>query len=547
MKTLALIGLIALSACGGSSANNSPDAHMADGGGHLADASVPCALSIMLTPSSPIAPMTIRAHAIITGSIGFPVINWQVTGPNGSVATSTNGDIDTTFDATVVGSYSVTLQVTASNFCRPVTDILNVSAANANTAMVRLRLTPPAGASLPPQADQTVLVVGGGDFPLPASIVLAPGSALAGHLTAPGGPLAAYLRLDTDRPAFAELFADATGAYSGFLPVRSYSVLAVPLAADVAPKLLSATFNQLASGLTLDAGDALSGVVHDAGGLPLAGARVAVATGALPSLLTETAADGTFSSHVRAASGPLSLTVLPASGALHLELAAAAGVSVAAGSSLTASLPDVTTASFTPLAVRSNGGALPGAIVTFVDARGLPAGSVVVDGTSHPATAAVRASFIADASGALPAIALPTGSYHVIVDPGATAGQTLGRFDLDMAAPPPTLASAAPAATQVVVRHGNQPVSGAQVFAVADGALGVGAGVTVAALTDASGAATLGLAPGASYTLVVDAGAQPFALGRGATTSVTVVAAAPPVVAPRPSAKGCAPASTTRV
>src|SRR5262249_5116479 len=41
---------------------------------------------------------------------------------------------------------------------------------------------------------------------------------------------------------------------------------------------------------------------------------------------------------------------------------------------------------------------------------------------------------------------------------------------------------------------------------------------TVAETTDASGTATLGLAPGASYTLVVDAGVQPLALGRGATT-----------------------------
>jgi hypothetical protein len=185
---------------------------------------------------------------------------------------------------------------------------------------------------------------------------------------------------------------------------------------------------------------------------------------------------------------------------------------------LIATLPDVATASFTPLAVRSNGAALAGAVVTFVDAGGLPAGSVDVDGTGHAAAAAVRASFVADASGALPTIALPLGSYHVVVDPGATAGQTLGRLDVDLAAAPPTLAAAAPVPTPVVVRHGTQPVAGAQVFAIADGADGVGAGVTVAATTDAGGTATLGLAPGCSYALLVDAGARPLALGRGATT-----------------------------
>lgn len=516
MRTLTL-GLVALAACGGSSFGG-PDAR--PDGGFSADAGPSCRLSIMLTPSSPVAPVMIRAQATITGAVGFPVISWQVTGPpNGAtIPISSNGDLETTFTAGVAGPYDVTLSVSAGNFCAATTTHVNVAAPNANTAMVRLRLTPPAGASMPPQADQTVLVVGGGDSALPASLVLSPGSSLSGRLSGPGGPLAAYLRLDADRPAIAELFADANGAYSGFLTMRSYNVLAVPLTPDVAPKVFAATFNQLASGLTLDAGDAVSGVVLDAGGLGLTGTLVAIAAGTLPASLTETGSDGTFAAHVRAASGPLSLTVLPASGALHLEIGAAAGVNVTAGSSITATLPDVPTATFIPLAVRSNGAALPGAIVTFVDAGGLPGGSVAVDGTSHPATAAVRASYVADASGALPSITLPTGTYHVVVDPGATPGQTLGRFDVDLAAPPATLAAAAPVATQVIVRNGTLPVASAQVFAIAAGAEGVGAGVTVAAVTDASGTATLGLAPGCSYGLLVEPGpAQPIALGRGTT------------------------------
>ena len=523
MRLLPLLGIAALAACGGS-ASAFPDA-MIDGGGFLTDAGRPdaapaCSVAVMLTPSSPVAPVVIRAEAILNGVGGFPNFDWQVRGPNGEVQTASNGDVDTTFEANVAGPYDVTLTVTAPGpFCAPATTHINVSAPNAQAAAYRLRLTPPANALLPPQTDRTVFVVGGSDFSLPGALVLSAGMQLNGHLTGPSGPLAAYLRLDADRPAFAELFADANGTYSGFLPVRTYSVLVVPLLADVAPKVLVATFNQLVSGLALDAGDALSGVVQDAGGGPLPGARIAIATGALPALLTDTASDGSFAAQVRAASGPLSLTVVPATGALRLELAAAANVNVSAGSSLTVTLPEVPAASFTPLAVRSNGTALPGAIVTFVDAGGLPAGSVAVDGTGHPAAAAVRASFVADASGELPPITLPSGSYHVVVDPGATLGQTLGRFDVDLAASPATLAAAAPAPTQVIVRHAGQPVVGAQVFAIADGVEGVGAGVAVAAVTDSTGTATLGLAPGASYAVLVDAGAaQPLALGRAVTT-----------------------------
>src|SRR5262249_9715455 len=82
-----------------------------------------------------------------------------------------------------------------------------------------------------------------------------------------------------------------------------------------------------------------------------------------------------------------------------------------------------------------------------------------------------------------------------------------------------SLASGAPAPTKVVVRYLGQPVANAQVFAIAGGVGGVGAGVTVAATTDATGTATLGLAPGCPYAILVDAGAgQPFTRGRGTTT-----------------------------
>ena len=512
-RSILCLSLVACSGANSSSVDGgpAPDARPSQDANTVHDAPG-CAVQVALTPTDATAPSTIRGVASLVGSTGFVNFSWHVAGPTGNVATTPATGTDVTFRAETPGSYVAEVTATGLSFCATGLAQLDVHVKDARTAMYRLRFTPTDGA--PVQLDQTVEVLGGTDYRLPGTRALALGTHVAGRITGPAGGMSAYLRLDTDRPALAELFADATGAFAGYLPTQSYNVLVVPAGTSVAPARFLASPLDLGRGLVLDAGDPVTGVVRGGDGQALSGARVAIGVATLPPLLAETAADGSFAAHLRADKGPLTVTVLPASGAVRLELGGAAGVFLRAGAMLTVSLPDLPTATFTPRAVRSDGGTLPGAVVTFVDDGTLPAGTLAVDGTPHAAATFARAAFVADETGLLPPITLPVGRYHVVVDPAGATGQTPGTTDIDLAAPPATLAAAAPVPTTISVG-----VEGAQVFAIASGLYAVGAGVTVSGTTGAGGTVALPLAPGLPYQVLVEPpDGVAMARARGATT-----------------------------
>jgi hypothetical protein len=496
---------------------------------HLPDAAPPrCQVRVSIDPPDPVAPATLDAIGVATGAPGPVSMTWSVTGPGGPVVFTRLGELRVSFEATVAGPYVAGGSATSFGvFCEVIPTTVNVIAAGAGADEVQLRYVPRPGTA-PPQLDpQTVLLRGGADATLPAARVLDRGSAVSGAVSGPGGAAPSYLRLAGAAGAI-ELFTDGAGRFQGSVTARPHDVLVIPyddaLPPARFPDVLPAA---LGAGLVLDAGDALSGIVRAANGDPVAGARVALWTGALPPVVATTGGDGRFAARVRAAAGALSLLVVPPAPHGRLE---AGGVSVAPGSELDIWLAERSLVQ-RALAVRAaNGDPLPGARVTLVGAPA-PGGSVRA-GTDVPVAASSHLRVVATAGETGIALDLPVETLTAIVAPPAGAPDAVGIVTL----PPDAtvVATAAPASAEVVVRDASSaPVASARVVAVARGVRGVAGGTAASARSDAAGVARLGgLIPGMPYDLTVDppadqhlARARGALVGGGAAPTVTLPAA----------------------
>jgi hypothetical protein len=526
MRSTAL--LLALAACGGTTANPLPDGGPRPDAPGGADAMPACAVRFATAPASPVAPLTMTATATVDGGIGFISIAWQVTAPDGAALTVTDLDSSgllVTFPAMTPGAYMVAATVErGARACAVFPELVNVTAQSAGVLHVRLRYLPQPGQGAPPQVGRDILQVPGGvaDYYLPAEHTLDMGTAAQGTVSGPGGVgLAADLHLTLGSGDGFDLFADPVGRFATTVPPEVVMVRVAPYG-DVAAQDFAAP---LAASYQLDAGDAVTGTVSTSGGAPVSGARVAAATATLPALVATTGADGRFATHVRLAAGNLSsFTVVTPSGAPTLALPAP--VALTAGADLDVRLPDLPTAPFAGRAVDAAGAPLPGAEVTLVATGALPGGALAIGGQPPVALAAgVRVTATAGEGGVLPPLDLPMVAWQAIVDPGGAAGQTLGVTTVEAGSPGADLAAAAPAATRVsVTDSAGHAVAGAHVVAVTAGIHGIGAGRAVSASADADGVVTLPLAPGAAYTLVVDA---PPTYARARASAIGGIAPAP--------------------
>ena len=500
----AVAWLLLLGACGAQDSGYPPD-----GGGmtvdarpSASDAAPICQVRMSVTPADPVAPVTLEATAVLSGASGFINLTWSVSGPEGPVTVRPQdvGGLRVSFMATVAGPYLVGGSATdGGRFCQVIPATVNVIAVGAGVDEVQLRYVPRSGTA-PAQLDpQVILLRGGSDFALPAPRVIDRGTSVSGTVTGPSGAVPAYLRLDGEA-GFLELFTDASGRYQGSVTTRAHDVLVVPYDDALPPAIFAdASPTRLSGGFSLDAGDAVSGVVR-AGTTPIASARVALSTGGLPPVVVETDATGRFDARVRAAAGPLSLLVVPPPP--HARLQLAAGPMVAAGAELAIQLAEPALVPRTLVARDSTGSPLPGARVTFAGAAA-PGGSVRLgDGTPLPATSQFRQVVVAGENGALPPVELPDG-VTVLVAPPAGSSEVLGVAPLGPGDP----GSAAAASTSVVVRGPElSAIAGARVVAVALGLHGVGRGQTVSGKTGQFGGIDLaGLVPGMRYQVTVDA------------------------------------------
>lgn len=513
---VAPLALALAAGCGGDPAGD--DGAHADA--NTGDASPGCGVNVTFSPEPAFAgegSIVVATSTVQSRPPGVLSYQWSIVHDGAQVQpTPVDPDgIAVQFEARTAGIYDVQLWIGGG--CEPFFGQLNVQQPGANTRAVRLRFVPPPSTAVPPQ-ERVVTVTGGADYSV-GLVVLDPGQAYPVAVRGPGGtPVQAYLRFVSRATpdAVVEGFSDATGAASVRLVPGLYDVLVVPSSAALAPRLLTA-FDPLTAVIDVDAGAALTGVVRDGAGQPVAGARVSVTSGTVPSTVATTGADGSYSLRWRddpAAAETLTV-VPPASGPLPRIDAA---VTATGHASLDVRYTTIATRDLAGVIVRAGGA--PVASTEVVIRATVPAAAAVLDGATTVATPAgtYRRLVRTDAAGALPAVhvARVDGAIYAAHGPGAAAA-----VDLDGAA---SFALAEVAATGRVLTSGGAPLAGASVRAVLTGELAFPGAVAPTATTGADGRFTLPVAAAARYAVaVVDPRADDAALElvlAGSTTPV---------------------------
>jgi len=411
MRRLLLVALIGCS--GNTDGNIHPD------GGFNSDANPSCGITITFSPDEPIASpsIPIRVSTNISNASGVVTYTWSVRDTSFAPVPFTSeasDDSQINFYAPNPGPYYVDVSIGNSPIgCSYQSGSVNVSAPNANTAVYRLRTV--AGAVAPPQ-ESIIQIKGGAD--MARSIALDPGLVASGTvIDTVGNGIQAYLKfmpLATPN-AYSELFSATSGYYSLRLMGINHSVLVVPAVAGLAPKLIA--WDVTTSTLQVGAGTGVTGIVRAPGGAGLAGAKVQLYAGIVPSTIATTAADGSFSLR---ADFPLNAMVTvkvtpPATSGLP-RLDATAVFSLGQPFQI-GYASSIATCDLANVPVRRGGSALGGAKVFVV---GASTGGVVTAGVTTSATGTVHVVATADGTGRLPSMLVPRASLSAVTEVSMT-------------------------------------------------------------------------------------------------------------------------------
>ncbi|MBP6847901.1 MAG: carboxypeptidase regulatory-like domain-containing protein [Kofleriaceae bacterium] len=460
-----------------------------------------CEIAVQFDPLDAVAPRTIVARSTVTNTSGVLAYGWSVRRGGLEVPTTprTTDGRDVEFAADQPGVYEVQLDVDGDPLgCPTWTGDKNVRDASTTGGALRLRFSPPREASVPVQ-ERVVDVPGGADF---ATGVLAidPGidAPIAVHDLA-GAAVPAYVRLTSRATpdATVEIVTSAGGGERVALASGRYDALIIPLIDGLAPAQIDG-WAPVDGAFTIDAGATVAGRVLDAGGAPLAGARVSITAGDQPpSSVAITAAAGTFALAWRPGAGAALIVVPPAATGLPRLTAPLAGL-----------------ATSQPLTVRYQPGH------PTVDLGDLPvgiAGAPVADGhvlialelgdvatvgdgtTTAPARGHHRDQVATDGAGRLAPYRATVGSGRAFaVGPTGAAAVAL----IDLAAPPAAIDAPGPAAlTGTVTDRGGAPLAGVALTATVDGDLAHLGAPRASAISGADGRFALAVAGGATYQI----------------------------------------------
>jgi hypothetical protein len=458
-----------------------------------------CIAIVTITASSPFAPATLVAT---TGPhLGRPV--WSVTLAGGGTFTpDVSGDpsgLRAELQATQPGSYTFSVQFVggASCFGHNTVELVNPTG---RAVTYRLRVSPPEASGLP-QQDLLVTIFGG--TPIGGrDLLLDRGTPLAGTLAGPAGPIAGEVRLVADSGPDAVALVPSTGAFQ--LAVRAdglYTPLLIPASTALAPRLAPQASGAALAGaaFTVGAGEPVGGSVTDAAGAPIAGVRLVLRAGLLPSGVGASASDGTFA--LRAQAGSYALQ----SGAPGWAELALDGVAIAPGGTTLAASYLVGRLAAGGRVVASDGTTPVGGARVRVRSAPLAGVATVAVGVGapQPATARVSETLVSAADGTLPPWWLPAApapyDVDLLIEPPAGAADGMTALTAHVpGAPAPTLRLAPRVAlTGRVTDLAGQPVASARVTAFES--LGLGAAPSTTTGTDGR------------YRLMVDA-AAPLAL-----------------------------------
>jgi hypothetical protein len=496
---LALIAA-GLPACAGSLGSSDDD------GGGVPDAGTGCTAFISFEPAIPVAApgAVVRANATVEGAPGVIDYAWSVASPSGPLATSPaqadNSAI--TFPATAPGVYVVTLDVGAAIACPTVQTPLNVLAPGANQAQLRLRVTPPASANVPP-FEKIVAVLGGADFSL-GTVALDPGVTATATVQSGGTGVAAYVRLMpvAAKDAAVEAFTNSTGGFSARVLGQPHDVIVIPTVAGYAPRRARDWVPSTPT-IAVGAGATVTGVVRGPGGLPLAGARVQLKIGDVPSTLATTTATGAFTVLAEPDPGEvIAVDVMPPAGSGLPRLSARSATAFDLAQPFQIDYAQLALRDLAGATIRRQGAPVPGAKVVVVGTLAA-AGTVTAGATQVAAPGVVRIAATANGSGVLPAALAPAQPLSAVVEVAA-GDHAVTAIDLTSATPaaidaPPAVSIA----TQLRSPDGT-PIADAVLDALPVGPLALAGATSVArARSGANGQLSASLAAGAHYDLRV--------------------------------------------
>lgn len=506
MRRLALVTILA-AACGMQPPDGSGNADAGAGGSDGRPSNDSASCDVLLTTQPAVVGLgdTVRVTGTSSRGGGFLTHEWQVIGPSGSPVPFTIVSPDESqieFVADEPGTY--TISMAGDSGCSGVFSF-QVVPAGAVPARFILRYLVGDTAIAPAQDDPVAVeLLGGGSTWAIGDRHLAGGRrARTTFVDGAGAAIPAYVRLTPagGGPVIEAIAGD--GALDVLLTAGPHELLVAPYVGAVPRRLTAVTADTLPASLTLATGDLLTGVVT-IDGTPLADATVALATGGLPASVGTTDGAGTFATRVDVAAGPLAVHVVAPAGRPSCDLVSAAPV--AAGATITATLSEVSARTVAGTARTPAGAPLANARVTLV-ATSLPPCAGTLGGVSVAGVSSARAETTTATDGTFGPLALPAGTYDVIVEPAAGAAIAPAHTTLDLtAADAPTLDLRAGATTPRTV-HVTLPIgadaSGAALTFVPTPVHGLLGAWRATATTAADGTATIALPPNFAFTVAV--------------------------------------------
>lgn len=472
-----------------------------------------CRAVVQYSPDPLIASLTqtIRASAQVAGEFsGVASYRWSLArGPLPVTFTPASADLSQIdFSAVDAGIYTVRVEVPG---CDLYDAEVNVLSPEATPRSFRLRVTPPAGSSIPPQ-DREIVIPSGADFAY-GPLLVEPFMRRPGVVKVDATPVPAYLQFSPasgSGEVVAEATASASGAFEVAVANGRHDVLVVPLG-DRAPFRVT-DWLSLSADISGPAGEVLRGSVRGPDDQPVAGARVSVKRDGVPSSVGLSDASGAFAVRLQASAAAATVSVVPpqASGLPRLD----------------GTLP--TLATDQPLAIRYRADlALRDVAGVELRRQGQPAafaqaifvGAVAAAGSAGASAldGQVRVAVTAGADGKLPTAKVPAAALSAVVVPAAGEQAVL---PFDGAAPPALLdAPAMRAVTGTARTPAGASAPGAVIDLLPSGALALAGAAGRTAVADGAGAFSVPAAFGGSYRLEISDPQQ-----RGAPSLAAVAA-----------------------
>jgi len=507
LRPLLLLAAAGLAACAGDVGSGGDD------DGTLPDGNPGCTTFIAFEPADPVASATVpvRANARVQNAPGVIDYTWFVTFQGVQIAHAPAQDDSSaiTFPAVSPGVYSVHLRVGSPDPCPTAQAELNVKASGANQTTLRLQITPPPGANVPP-SERAVPVSGGADLSV-GTVALDGGVTAPGQVKSGSAGVTSYVRLmplGTEDTAV-EAYTGGDGKFSARVQNFLHDVLVIPAVPGAAPWLVTRWMPTTSStAFAIGPWKTVRGVVRRPGGAALAGAKVQLKIGRVPSTIGTTAADGSFSLLVQPLPGELvAVDVTPPAGSGLPRLRAQSTTmfdldqDFQIGYVASLALRDLGGA--TGATVVRAGAAVSGAKLTLVG--GLPAIGTVATGAAPgvSASGSVQITATTSTSGKLPSTLAParllTAVVEVVPNDHAVAAIDLtSGTPAEIDAPP-----AVPVSTQLR-RPDGTPIADAVLDAVPVGALAAaGVASTLRVRSGTGGQISASLAAGGHYDLRV--------------------------------------------